>query len=628
MDRRDFLKSTAVSGGLFFAGCEGDAAQAGPSAQNKPGLKPKGPNILLINVDDMGYGDLSCHGNPVLKTPHIDKLYDESVRFTQFHVSPMCTPTRGQLLTGIDALKTGARWVGAEDTHLRTDLPTMAEIFRDAGYRTGLFGKWHVGDNYPMRPQDRGFEEAVWHPQQEIGTVNDYWGNDYFDDVYEHNGVRKQYEGYCTDIWFDLAMDWMQQRARRDEPFMCWIPTNVVHSPYWVEQKYRDRIPESVDVARNVESFFGMMYNLDDNMGRLENFLEANGLKDNTIVIFMSDNGATAGYNTYNAGMRGMKTHLWEGGHRVPLFIRWPNGNLRESCDIAELTQVQDLLPTLMELCDIEIAANAGFDGISLAEQLRGRSEVPDRILVVQFQRRVVIKKWDACIMWGPWRLLNLFDMDPMVPDEERDEVQRRRRNYEIKLGLFNIEDDPTQQNDVIDKYPDVVAKLKDHYEKWWEEVEPTLTIPRPVVIGNDAENPCYLAATAWAKTYFTNIHNVLDGRRANGYWNLMVDQTGEYEFALRRWPKEAETPISSGSYIKYTDPYAHGAGSEGKALPIKEARLQIGNFDQRKPVKADDQEIVFKVRLQAGNARLQTWFYDDNGRWLCGAYYVYVTRT
>ncbi len=621
MDRRKFLKSSFLTTGLFLTGCD-------KLGNMLPGAKTsKKPNVILINIDDMGYGDMSCHGNPQFKTPNLDQLHSESIRFTQFHAAPSCTPTRGQLLTGMDALKNGARMVGTENTHLRSDLPTLPEILKDSGYRTGMFGKWHIGSNYPFRPQDRGFDDVVWFPQQEVGTVKDYFTNNYFNDTYMDKNVHKKYDGYCTDVWFNLAMEWMQNKTKNNEPFFCMIPTNVVHGPYFVEQKYRDRVKIS-NLPKQFETFFGMLINLDDNIGKLDHFLRRKGLYENTIVIFMTDNGGTAGYSTYNAGMKGMKTQLWEGGHRVPCFIRWPNGKLSEPKDINELVQAQDLLPTLIDLCNVKKPANAEFDGISLAPTLKGKAGIPDRVLVIQFQRFLEIKKWDACIMWGPWRLVNLFDIDPKLRDEEKiKDIKQRQKNYEIKLGLFNVEEDPHQDNDVIDQHPEIVAQIKEHYEKWWQNVQDEMKIPRRIIIGNPAENPTFLACDSWAATYFTQKSRVMEGSRANGYWNLIVDSPGEYEIALRRWPKEADTPISGKTNYTYYDDYSYGKTAEGKALPIKNARLKIADFDQSKPVKPEDKEIVFNVNLAAGNTELQTWFYDENNEWLCGAYYVYVLK-
>jgi arylsulfatase A-like enzyme len=620
MNRRDFIRNSLAGIGIFAAGCGGNkifsAAKSTKSA----------PNILIINIDDMGYGDMSCHGNPVLKTPNLDRLHAESVRFTQFHAAPMCTPTRGQLLTGIDALRNGSRWVGTEAVHLRTDLPVMPEIYKKAGYATGIFGKWHTGDNYPLRPQDRGFEEVVSFPQQEVGTVNDYWENDYFDDVYEHNGTRKQYKGFCTDVWFEQAINWIDKTSSAGKPFLCMIPTNVVHGPYFSPQIYRD-MANRPNQPKDVQTFYGNMINLDMNVGRLLEFLDSKGIRNDTILIFMTDNGVTMGYGTYNAGMRGMKTQLWEGGHRVPLFISWPKAGLPKGKDINELAQAQDILPTLLDFCDVDFPTKT-LDGISLAGQIRGEKEMPDRILVVQMQRRIPITKYDACVMWGPWRLLNAIDIDPHEKPDKREIYKKRRQNMEqVYLELYNVEEDPHQDNNVYDKYPEVVAKMKAAYEKWWRGVQPDINKMTHIIIGNDAENPSMLACTSWATTYFTQKSGILEGRKSNGYWNLIADQSGQYDFELCRWPKETNAALQDKVNIKYTDTFPYGPGMEGTALPVAKARIQVNDIDQTIDVNKGDKAAKFTCRLKKGPVRLKTWFYDKDGNELCGAYYVYVTR-
>src|SRR5688572_22971875 len=195
------------------------------------------PNVLVIITDDQGYGDFSCHGNPVLKTPNMDKLHSESVRFTDFHVAPMCTPTRGQLMSGVDALRNKATSVTAGRALLRRDLPTMADVFASNGYRTGMFGKWHLGDNYPYRPMDRGFQVAKYHLGFGMSSAPEF-DNDYFNGRYRDNGVPRRFEGYCTDFWFDQAMGWM--RGGGSQPFLCYIPTNKPHGPALVPDKYSD----------------------------------------------------------------------------------------------------------------------------------------------------------------------------------------------------------------------------------------------------------------------------------------------------------------------------------------------------------------------------------------------------
>src|SRR5262245_54420608 len=214
------------------------------------------PNIVLIITDDQGYGELSCHGNPVAKTPHLDQLAKESVRLTDFHVAPMCTPTRGQLLTGVDCLRNGAMNVSSGRTLLRREFPTMAEIFARNSYRTAIFGKWHLGDNYPFRPEDRGFQEAIWFPSSHVSSAADFFNNDYFDDVYCHNGKREAFKGYCTDVFFREATRWMRECTKRKQPFFCYLPLNAPHGPLFVPDHYRDPYRQQ---KAGIASFFGMI---------------------------------------------------------------------------------------------------------------------------------------------------------------------------------------------------------------------------------------------------------------------------------------------------------------------------------------------------------------------------------
>ena len=338
--------------------------------------KQSRPNIIFVLTDDQGYGDLSCLGNPILKTPTLDGLHADSVRLTDFHVAPMCTPTRGELMTGQDALRNGATFVCMGRSLLRADLPTMADILADNGYHTGHFGKWHLGDNYPYRPQDRGFHETIHHPAFGITSAADYYGNDYFDDHYRHKDEIKQYRGYCTDVWFEEAMRWMQGCHRRNEPFFAYIATNAPHGPLWVPDEYRQ--PYLDGIRRDEASFFGMIANIDENMAQLEKFLLDNEIRDNTILIFMTDNGTAMGEGIYNAGMRGRKTSLYEGGHRVPCFIRWPEAGLGGGRDVGGVTRGVDILPTLIDLCDLQAPDGWTCDGLSLAAHLRR----PDRAVV------------------------------------------------------------------------------------------------------------------------------------------------------------------------------------------------------------------------------------------------------
>ena len=293
------------------------------------------PNVVLVLTDDQGYGDLGCHGNPIVKTPNLDRFHGDSVRLTDYHVGPTCSPTRAGLLTGHYANSTGVWHTTGGRSLLRKDEYTMANMFAEAGYRTGMFGKWHLGDSYPFRPEDRGFQEVVRHGGGGVGNTPDYWGNDHFDDTYCANGVWTHYPGYCTDVWFNLGLDFIERH--RDEPFFCYITTNAPHLPHIVDPQYTEPYLPPVSPNESRARYYGMLANIDENFGVLRDRLRQWGLEDNTVLIFMTDNGSAGGVDVdaeqlvtsgHNAGMRGKKGSQYDGGHRVPLLMRWPAGGL------------------------------------------------------------------------------------------------------------------------------------------------------------------------------------------------------------------------------------------------------------------------------------------------------------
>lgn len=569
------------------------------------------PNAVVVMTDDQGYADLACHGHPVLKTPHLDRLYSESIRLTDFHVCPMCTPTRGQFLTGVDCLRNGAMNVSSGRTLLRRAFPTLGDLFAADGYRTSVFGKWHVGDNFPYRPQDRGFHESVWYPSSHIGSAPDFWNNAYFDDVYWHNGRREKFHGYTTDVFFNEAIRWMRGCHERGEAFVCYVPTAAAHGPLFVPEKYRTMYDGQKE---NVARFFGMISNIDDNMGRLEAFLTEAGLRDNTILIFLTDNGGTAGVPVFNAGMRGQKITLYEGGHRVPCFLRWPGGKLRPPGDVSGLTTVQDLLPTLLDLCGVNVAETRGdpkstvksappkFDGISLANVLRGESQVPEnRTLVIQFSRMQapVPVSGDACVLWKRWRL---------VENKE----------------LFDLATDPAQQRNIIDQHPEVAAKLRAEYDRWWSGVASQANEHAAITIGSDAGNPTQLSPADWEDSFLDQGRQVRDGLRRNGSWNVLVDRAGDYEIELRRWPREVDAAFSAALP---TMKHADGQFPAGVALPVAQVRLKIGDFETTREVRANDKSVSITTSLLAGRTKLRASLLDASAQELAGAYFVYVRR-
>ncbi len=545
------------------------------------------PNIIILLSDDQGYGDLSCHGNPVLETPNLDKLHGEAVRFTDFHVTPKCTPTRGQLMTGWDALHNGATSVTAGRAVLRRDIPTMADIFAASGYRTGLFGKWHLGDNYPYRPMDRGFQECCYFHGWGLSGSAPEFANTYSDGTFLHNGVREKFTGYCTELWFNRAMAWMKERKAGGEPFLCYMPLNVAHGPMQVPEKYSSLYNKKPGWPAK---FFGMLANLDENVGRLEEFLRATGLRENTIVIFMTDNGGTGGVKLFNAGMRGAKSTPYEGGHRVPCFVRWPAGRLGTPRDVPTPTSNTDLLPTLIELCGISKPAAAAFDGVSLAGLLRGSGSLADRMLVVQ-QDEKPEPFTPSAVIWNQWRLVNGKE-------------------------LFDLKTDPGQKNDIAAQHADVVAKMRAHYEQWWARVEPGLREYQPISIGAAQENPVELSCSDWIKTYCDNEGHIRrgEGGPQGSAWVVFVEQDGDYEITLRRWPSELDQPLQ--------------AAEKGKAFPIAHAKLTIGGQATEAAAAPGAKSVTLHVKLKGGvKTQLHAWFQDAAGHDLCGAYYASVLK-
>jgi arylsulfatase A-like enzyme len=568
------------------------------------------PNIVFVLTDDQGYGELGCHGNPVIKTPNLDKLHSESVRLTDYHVGPTCAPTRAGLMTGHFHNSTGVWHTIGGRSLLRQDEYSIANAFSDAGYKTGLFGKWHLGDNYPYRPQDRGFQEVTTHGGGGIGNTPDYWGNNYNNDHYAVNGGWSPFEGYCTDIWFSEGLKFIERH--KDDSFLCFITTNAPHGPFIVDDSFSRQYDGQVETEDRA-NFFGMISCIDENVGGLRRGLDELGLTENTILIFMTDNGTACGAkpgegqfidNGYNAGMRGIKGSEYDGGHRVPFFMHWPAGDIASGRDVDTLTANVDIMPTLMELCGIE-RDDSNFDGQSIASLIRNESvDWSDRTLVTDSQRITDPVKWrKSATMTQQWRLVN---------GEE----------------LYDIQSDPGQSIDIAADHPDVVQELRSDYDAWWDKVSEQFSGTVPIPIGSPKEFSVRLnshdwrnpdAACAW------NQSQVRNAEECNGYWEIDVAQPGTYRIELRRWPKEEDRPIVAGipGELLNNSQIKNGYGG-GKAVPVKTAKLKVGDHKQESAVTMDDKGIVFTVDLKAGETLLQSWFIDDQGNDI-GAYYVYT---
>jgi hypothetical protein len=392
-------------------------------------------------------------------------------------------------------------------------------------------------------------------------------------------------------------MQWIEQRAKARESFFTYIPLNAAHAPLYVPDRYRQPFRS---LNHDLASFYGMIVNIDENIARLDAMLQRLELRDNTIVIFMSDNGGTFGVKQFNAGMKGGKITLWEGGHRVPCFIRWPSGSIGQPRDIDALTEIQDLFPSLIEWCGLTAPADMHLAGLSLARLLDGHDgALPDRMLVVQFSRmnHAIPDKDDATVMWKKWRLIH------------------RRELYDVSTDLH-------QDHDIAWAHPDVVKAMADHYDQWWSHISPNVNVLSNIIIGDKAEPETLLSPADWQNVILDQQREVREGRQRNAPWGIQSRREGSYVFELRRWPKEADAAISAGlPPFKFVD----GEFPAGKALPISKATIRVGDVEASQNVNPTDKFLRFTFQLTSGPTKVQTWFFDADGKELCGAYYVYV---
>lgn len=449
---------------------------------------PARPNIVFIITDDQGYGDLSCHGNPILQTPNLDRLHNEGVRFTDFHVSPTCAPTRSALMTGRHEFRNGVTHTILERERLTLSATTLPDVLKSAGYTTGIFGKWHLGDEAEYQPNRRGFDEVFIHGaggigQSYPGSCGDAPGNTYFNPAILHNGTFEKTNGYCTDLFFDRATQWIAATDRQ-RPFFAYIATNAPHLPLQVrpedEARYTEKLAKvpglDAKSATDIAKFFGMIANIDDNVGRLLKSLQDLGIEKNTLVVFVNDNGGTVGTRIFNAGMRGSKVTPWIGGTRAASFWRWP-GTLQPAT-VDRLTAHIDVFPTLVEIAGAKLtdAVKMQVEGRSLLPLLKnGNAEWADRQLVTHVGR------------WAKGEDPNLSQYTNCSIRTKRWHMVSVAKKGEKKWQLFDISNDPGEQHDVVAQHPEVLHDLESSYNDWWKSVQPQLVNENAV---GPKENP------------------------------------------------------------------------------------------------------------------------------------------
>jgi len=553
-----------------LAGAAGALLARPVEAPAMPERRP--PNVVLIVTDDQAYGDLGLHGNRHLRTPWLDRLGTEGVRLDRFYVSPVCAPTRASLMTGRWNYRTCAidTWLGRAMLH--PEEVTLAEMLRSAGYRTGLFGKWHLGDNFPMRPIDRGFEEALHHNGGGMCQPADPPDGSYFDPLLRRNGRWVRERGYCTDVFGRHAVRFIERN--RNRPFFLYLATNAPHSPLQAPEElvasYR-----SMGLGENTARVYAMVENIDDNVGRVLACLDALRLAENTIVVYLSDNGPCPSQRDpgqptrYNAGLRDEKGTVYDGGIRVPCFLRWPAG-WPGGRRVDRVAAHVDLAPTILEACGVAAPDQVAFDGRSL-HPLLARDGAPwaDRDLFFQWHRGDEPVAWRNCAVVNQrWKLV-----------EGRE--------------LYDLQADPSESRDAAAENPAEVARMREAYERWFRDVSATRGYAPPrIVLGSPRENPSTLTRQDWR------------GPRAGwepdalGHWEVRIEAAGDYRVRLRFAPVQ-----------------------EGCA-----AELRVGGVVARRALRSGAASCTFdRVRLPEGEARLEAWV-EQHGQTV-GVHYADVQR-
>ena len=426
-------------------------------------------------TDDQGYGPIGKHGHPWIQTPNLDQLYDQSTRFDRFLVSPTCAPTRAAMMTGRHPMRNGVTHTILERERMTLDAVTLPQVLQEANYTTGIFGKWHLGDEEPYQPHNRGFDEAFIHGAGGIGqayqcSCADVPNNKYFDPVIRHNGKFVKTTGYCTDLFFHAALGWIKSVQDSDKPFFAYISTNAPHGPFIAPEKNAKRFTD-LGFTKGPAGFYGMIENIDENMGLMLQKLQEWKLLENTIVIFMSDNGMTGvrakrgeplgklpdgtPMNIYNAGMRGLKNSPDEGGVRVPFFVRW-DGRVAAGRSIESIAAHIDLMPTLVELAGGKLPAGQ-VEGRSMLPLLEDQNaHWPDRYL------------YTHCGRWPTGAEVDEFK-------HKKFSIRNHRFRFVDNRRLHDMIADPSQKKNVFDQHPEVVAKMRNAYGKWWEKTKPLM---------------------------------------------------------------------------------------------------------------------------------------------------------
>ncbi|MFI3290429.1 MAG: arylsulfatase [Opitutales bacterium] len=531
-------------------------------------------NVLFIMTDDQGYGDISYYGNQYLKTPSIDKLASESLRLENYHAGTTCAPGRAGVVSAMYCNKVGVWHTIMGRSLLDRSRETIADVFKAGGYATGMFGKWHLGDNYPYRPFDRGFETTFWHKAGGIGQAPDYWGNTYFSPTIHDGNTPVKTEGFCTDVFFDAAIKFIEKSKEEGRPFFCYLCPNAPHSPFVAPKEYEDRFKdEKGKIKQGVPNtgFYGMIENIDDNMAKILKFLEEKGLDKNTVIVYTTDNGSNFGepvatkYNKngggFNGGMRGRKSEVWEGGHRTFCFMKFPDGRNGE---IHQLTGAIDVPPTLFDICGLK--GTQKVDGISIKSVLENPDTNIDRYYFADNQRQELMMEDNPwVVMKGSMRLVN-------------------------KTELYDVSTDVGQRKDIAKENPEVVSEMLKAYNEYWAYISPENEVDHPIYLASPDEESVLLNSH---DRHVKSVHSqggISAGAKisADSYWAVYAPEDGEYTIEILRWTPEFKDSLEDdkldviGGEIKIGDIHEKiifDKGEKPNSVKFENVKLKQGQY-------------------------------------------------
>lgn len=541
------------------------------------------PNIILVMIDNVGFPEFGINGNDLVKTPNLDRFASDGIQFSRFYSNPMSAPTRASLMTGRYHYRTGVIHTSRGGAKMHGDEVTIAELLKNEGYTTGIFGKWHLGDNYPMRPQDQGFDETLIHKSGRLGQVPDF-PNTYINPKLWENGKLVQKQGYCTDIFFNAAIDFIERSE--DRPFFVYLPTNIAHAGPNVGAEVPEKYSASyIDkgLKTRVATVCGMLDNFDENFGRLISRLNDLKLRDKTLVIFLSDDGNVI---VNPDGRRGTGyTSPYEGSIRVPCFIQWP-GHFAGRSEIDKIASHIDILPTLLDILNITNKPESGIiDGLSLLPLLKGDTlNWPDRMLFLQCHRGIIPHRYQNCtVISDRFKLIG-------YPNTLED-IQLVISIDKPVLELYDIPADPNETNNLAEKYPEVVERLRKAYDQWFDDVKNSRQFNTGVIhIGSDKEDSTYLSRYQDA-TYIDN---------TPGGWPVFIERRGRYEVKINRGESsgEGQLCIQYDSVI-ITRPLNKGENQATVDLPEGETNLNIWVKEKGKEyVPRPDEDLVGDVLI------------------------------